>query len=422
VFYGWYIVWVAFIQAAFNSAVLIYGFTAFIDPIAVGLGWTYTQISFAVSLRGLEQGALNAFFGPVVDRFSARKLTFWGIFTTAVGLFFLSRVTNLVMFYVSFMIIAIGGSLALSMVPQVLIARWFRRDLGKASGIYAIGLGAGGLAIPLIVKLIDVYGWRNCMLFIAVGTLIIVMPLSVVFRNRPEECGLHPDGNPREELLLNMDYADPPIASHNVNLKQALKTKTFWFLGVATMFQYAAWGAIATHIMPFLSSVGIKRSTGGMVTTAFLLVSLFFRYPLGWLGDVLDKRYVNAACIALLSISTASLWTASLWFIRDGSTVPLIVLIVLTGFGAAGLTPLRIPIYREYFGVSHFGSIYGAANVFPTIGGIIGAPLAGWVFDSRGSYHGIWLILAILNLAGVPGMFMMPRIAAKCSPGVVNAT
>jgi MFS family permease len=406
-FYGWYIVGVTFIQAAYYSAVLLYGFTAFMDPIVADLGWTYTQISLAVSLRGLEQGALNAFFGPIVDRFSARGLTLWGILAVAAGFFFLSRVTSLAMFYVSFMIIAIGGSLALSMVPQVLIARWFKRDLGKASGIYAIGLGAGGLFIPLIVKLIDAYGWRNCILFIAVGTLIIVMPFSLIFRNRPEEYGLHPDGRPPEptESPLEEGHTSPVITSLDVNVRESLKTKAFWFLGMAGMFQYLAWGAVATHIMPFLSSVGIKRSTGGMVTTAFLLVSLFVRYPFGWLGDVMDKRYVNAVCVALLSVSTASLW-----FIRNGSTAPLIVFIVLTGFGAAGLTPLRIPLYREYFGVRHFGSIYGIANVFPMIGGIVGAPLAGWVFDTSGSYHMIWLVLAVVNLIGIPGMFMMPRL------------
>ena len=411
-FYGWYIVWVAFLQAAYFSAVLIYGFTAFMEPIAVGLGWSYAQISLAVSLRGLQQGALNALFGPIVDRFSVRKLTFWGLFTTSIGLYILSRVTNLVMFYVSFMIIAIGASLALSMVPQVLMARWFRRDLGKVSGIYALGLGAGGLFIPLIVKLIDTYGWRNCILYMAIVTLIIVMPLSLVFRNRPEDYGLHPDGRPPEpsEPPLAPGHGSPVITSseRDVGFRQALKTTAFWMLGISTLLQYMAWAAVTTHIMPFLSSVGIDRSTGAMVTTAFLLVSLFLRYPLGWVADLIDKRYVNAACLALLSISVGSLW-----FIRDGATIPLVVFIILAGFGAAGLTPLRIPLFREYFGVHSFGTIYGIGNLFLTFGAMIGAPLAGWVFDSSGSYHFIWLILALLNAIGIPTMFIMPRMARE---------
>jgi MFS transporter, OFA family, oxalate/formate antiporter len=406
-FYGWYIVWATVALAVYNSAVLIYGFTAFLDPIAAGLGWTYTQISLAVSLRGLEQGALNPVFGSLVDRFSARSLNFWGTCTVALGLFCLSRVTNLAMFYVSFLIMGLGGSLAFSMVPQVVIARWFRRDIGKASGLYSMGLGAGGLFLPLIVKLIDAYGWRTCILGIGIGTLVLGIPLSFIFRNRPEEYGLHPDGRaPETPDVHAAGRQGPGTGLHGVELKQALKMRAFWLIGISTMFQYMAWSAVATHIMPFLSSMGIKRSTGAMVATSYLLMSLFLRYPLGWLSDTLDKRYVNGACIAMLSVSVGSLW-----FIRDGSLAPLVVLVILTGFGAAGLTPIRVPFYREYFGVRSFGKIYGIGNIFPTLGGIAGAPLAGWVFDSRGSYHIIWPVLAAANLIGVFAMFMTPPSA-----------
>jgi MFS family permease len=408
-FFGWYIVWATVALAIYNSAALLYGFTAFLDPIAVGLGWTYTQISLAVTLRGLEQGALNPIFGSLVDRFSARTLNFCGTCAVAVGLFSLSRVTNLAMFYVSFLIMGLGGSLAFSMVPQVVLARWFRKDIGKVSGLYSIGLGAGGLFLPLIVKLIDAYGWRSCIMGIGMGTLILGIPLSFVFRNRPEEYGLHPDGKaPDVSEVPSAGHGGPATGSYDVDLKQAFKMAAFWLIGISTMFQYMAWSAVSTHIMPFLSSMGIKRSTGAMVATSYLLVSLFLRYPLGWLADVLDKRYVNAACLAMLSVSVGSFW-----FIRDGSVTPLVVLIVLTGFGAAGLTPIRVPLYREYFGVRHFGKIYGIGNLFTTVGGITGAPLAGWVFDSRGSYHSIWLILAAANLIGVVAMFMTPRSARR---------
>ena len=35
------------------------------------------------------------------------------------------------------------------------------------------------------------------------------------------------------------------------------------------------------------------------------------------------------------------------------------------------------------------------------IGSIIGPPLAGWVFDNRGSYQGIWFVLAGLAIAAI---------------------
>jgi len=49
-------------------------------------GWSYTQISFAMSLRGLEMGIMSPLIGFLVDRFGSRKLMFFGVITVGLGL------------------------------------------------------------------------------------------------------------------------------------------------------------------------------------------------------------------------------------------------------------------------------------------------------------------------------------------------
>ena len=56
VFYGWWIVLACFFIGLYVGGVVFYGFTAFFQPLAEEFGWSHTQISFAVSLRGLEMG------------------------------------------------------------------------------------------------------------------------------------------------------------------------------------------------------------------------------------------------------------------------------------------------------------------------------------------------------------------------------
>jgi len=58
---------------------------------------------------------------------------------------------------------------------------------------------------------------------------------------------------------------------------------------------------------------------------------------------------------------------------------------------------LRGSILREYFGRDSFGKMIGVIMGFGAIGGIIGPTLAGWVFDTLGSYHPIWLVLCGLT-------------------------
>ena len=52
IFYGWYIVGASVLISAFIGGMSFYGFTALVDPVAATLGWSYSQISLAMSIRG----------------------------------------------------------------------------------------------------------------------------------------------------------------------------------------------------------------------------------------------------------------------------------------------------------------------------------------------------------------------------------
>jgi hypothetical protein len=68
-FYGWYIVAACVLISMYLSGTITMGFTTIFDPIAHETGWSYTQISFAASLRGFGIGLL-VFTKP--SRFAGR--------------------------------------------------------------------------------------------------------------------------------------------------------------------------------------------------------------------------------------------------------------------------------------------------------------------------------------------------------------
>ncbi len=76
-YYGWWVVLACFIIGLYVSAATFFGFTAFFEPIRQEFGWSYTQISFATSLRGFEMGIFAPIVGFLVDRFGSRRLLFW---------------------------------------------------------------------------------------------------------------------------------------------------------------------------------------------------------------------------------------------------------------------------------------------------------------------------------------------------------
>ena len=59
IFYGWWIVFACFMIGLYVSGITFYGFTAFIDPLTREFGWSYAQVSFAASLRGMEMGGVR---------------------------------------------------------------------------------------------------------------------------------------------------------------------------------------------------------------------------------------------------------------------------------------------------------------------------------------------------------------------------
>ena len=55
---------------------------------------------------------------------------------------------------------------------------------------------------------------------------------------------------------------------------------------------------------------------------------------------------------------------------------------------------MRPALLREYFSRARFDTILGLATGVMMLGAIAGPPLAGWVFDTWGSYQGIWFVFA----------------------------
>ena len=82
--------------------------------------------------------------------------------------------------------------------------------------------------------------------------------------------------------------------------------------------------------------------------------------------------------------------------------------IILFGVGWGGGAVMRTTMGRQYFGRKNFGTIFGFMTGINSIGVIAGPPLAGWVFDSQGSYVWAWYglaasaILASLILLTIP--------------------
>jgi predicted MFS family arabinose efflux permease len=104
--------------------------------------------------------------------------------------------------------------------------------------------------------------------------------------------------------------------------------------------------------------------------------------------------------------------TSMMWLI-----VPFVITFSL-GWGCSVTS--RLSLMRESFGRASFGKIMGFNSGMMMLGHVTGAPLAGWVYDTWGSYQGAWLSFGILTLAGAAMVFTLPTTTDKYKVPVVR--
>ncbi len=408
IFYGWWIVVACFIIALYMSGVVFYGFTAIFEPVAEEFGWSYTEISIAASIRGLEAGLLAPVVGLLVDRWGPRRVIFVGVLLVGSGLLLLSRVDTLGMFYVAFILMSLGISACGISVTVTAVSHWFRRRMGLASGIMVAGYGMSGILVPVVVGLVDTYDWRTAVTILGLGFLVIGLPLSMMIRHKPEHYGYLPDGDSDPALIKEVNVSRRPVAEASITVREAFKSRTIWHLTLGLMPQFVVVPAAITHLMPYLSSVGIERSLSGLVATAIPLLSIGGRFGFGWLADRHEKKKLSA--LALLSLAVG---LALFEYISAGTLGLIVPFLILFGVGFGANVTMLGTLLQESFGRGNFGSIIGLVWGILMLGNMVGPPVAGAAFDRWGSYQWVWLGMAGLVLAGAVIVLLTPPYRKK---------
>lgn len=385
IYYGWWVVASCFFINLYVGGVIFFGFTAFFEPIREELGWSYTQISLASSLRGLEMGIFAPVVGFLVSRYGPRRLFLAGNITLGAALFLLSQVQSLLGFYIAFLMVAFGAGGCTSVVSLTAIANWFYKNVGIAMGIMVSGFGASGLIVPIIVALIQAVGWRATLVVLGAGAWLICIPLSLLVRDRPEKDELpgsekfHPAGRVLSEEPKGQGF------------KEAMRNRSFMYLNLAEILRMFSVTAVIVHVMPHLQAMGIERGAAGMIAASIPLVSIPGRFCFGWLSDRREKRFVMSVSFVIMCLGAALFSVA-------GTLPVLMVFTILFSTGLGGSMVLRGAILREYFGRESFGKLIGIVLGSASLGGVLGPTAAGWVFDTFHTYRPMWLAVCGVTL------------------------
>lgn len=398
-FYGWWMVLSAAILNIFSGASFYYGFTVFFNPIRESFRWSAEQTSVAFTFQRLESGLLGPIAGFLVDRVSPRILMVGGWMVVGLGFILLSHINSLWSFYGIFILLSIGLSFGSFVVTNTAVARWFDKKRSRALAFIYVGYGFSGSLVPLLALAIKTYTWRPTVLWMGVVMLALGVPLSLLIRDRPQDYGYMPDGvdtSPVTAEPIPRSPTQPEARQQEHTVREALKTPAFWLVSFAFLFQQLGTSAVMVHVAPYLESVGFSRTVASLAVTGVTLCSLIGRLGFGWLGDLVAKRHLIAASLALQAVG---LFIFA--FVRVDMVWLLVLFFLTYAPGYGGPIPLRPALQADYFGTKSLGTIMGLMSTISMVGGLLSPVFAGRVYDVTGSYHQAWMIIAVATLPAV---------------------
>ena len=448
VFYGWWLVPISGIVHMTTSVPLFHAMGLWFVALESAFGWNRTQLSLAFAFTRIEGGILGPIEGYLVDRLGVRRMVLIGLSILGVGFLLFSQVRDskdipiirdlpfellpefarivepALMFYLVFMIMALGQGLSGWLTMNTMLNNWFTRHKAKAMG-YSSAIGRLGalVLIPAIAWAVDPeqdnFGWSMTALTLGVVTLVMVIPISRLIRNRPEDYGLLPDGDEPRAAPSTTRPGRPaarraPPSGADFTLRDAMLTPTFWLISFGQGFTSMVLIAMMAHLAPMLYDQGVSVPMAGWVVSTYTAMSMIFQIVGGYVGDMISKRF---AYFVFTSIQASAV--VVLVFVPEISAflgLPLLVVVfsfaILFGIGFGGRNPISTSIRGEYFGRSSFGKIMGMSQVPMNIM-LLGAPIyPAIMLGIQGSYDFAFLSLAFLNFIG-GAMFLLAKKPVK---------
>ncbi len=395
IYYGYFIV-----IACFLIMVLVYGsqasFGVFFKPMLNEFGWTRASTAGPFALNMIISGLLSILTGKLSRRFGPRLVVTSGGIILGLGYILMSDVHNLVQLYLFYGVLTAIGASAMYVPLVSTVARWFEKRRGLMSGIGISGLGFGIGIIPAFAsQLIISFSWQTSLLILGAVNLILITLFAQILRSGPETNSLSSSGNNEKPRLGHL------VSTKEFSFREALKTSQFWMIFIAWLFYGFYFQVGVVHIVPYATDIGMTTLAAATILTTIGLVGTGGRISLGWIGDILGNKTTVFAGFTLTGI-------AFLGLSISGSIWMLYIFAVIFGL-LSGVGILLIPIVAEYFGFKELGAIAGAFVFANNIGGAIGPPLAGAIFDTTSTYLAAFLICAISGVAaGLIIWFLKP--------------
>ncbi len=408
-FFGWRVVWAAFVVTVFGWGVGFYGPPVFLHAVHEARGWPVALVSAAVTLHFLLGALVVANLAALHRRFGLVAVTRAAGVAAALGFLGWAMGREPWQLFAATLLTGFGWAATGAAAINAMVSPWFVRRRPAALSTAYNGASVGGVVLsPLWVALIASLGFAGAAALVGVAMALALWWLSGRFFSRtPAGMGLAPEGDaPGAPAPARVDGDAAPLAGPPWRDRRFLTLAAGTSLGLFTQI-----GLIAHLFSLLVPALGAQfaGAAAGLATACAIAGRT------GWAGC--SRRAPTAG--GPRRPTTGLQVAGSLAFLAaGGGDVPLLLLgVVLFGLGLGNATSLPPLIAQQDFAPADTARVVAlvtacsqAAYAFaPVAFGLLRDPAAA----AGGAAPAVFLAAAAAQVAAAAVLVIGRRAAAR---------
>jgi MFS family permease len=165
IFYGYYLVGVAFAAQFISTGMYSYVLGSFMDPMISELNWSRADFTLTRTIGQMVMALVGIYIGSRVDVYGGRPIMLCGSLLLGATLALTSLVDSLWMWLLlNGVMVTIGCAMLGNLVVNVTLSKWFVERRGIVIAIAAMGVSFGGVVLTPLGNLAGrQFGLARCL-------------------------------------------------------------------------------------------------------------------------------------------------------------------------------------------------------------------------------------------------------------------
>ena len=353
------------------------------------LNVSFVSLGLCVTAYAITTGLLQTPMGFLVNRIGGGKVLAGGLFVNAAAIAAVAFATEYWQIIALMFLAGVGSSVFHPADYSILAARVAPERLGRALATHALGGNLGFVAAPpVVLALAALLGWRNALLVVGGGGVLLAIALAFQMSAIGQRRGAERRQDPWGRLVRS-----PAI----------LLLFVFYTLSAA-----ANSGIVHFSVSAFSEIYGVPAAAAAMALTTYQVLSMLAVLPGGWLADRFENHeIVLALCMA---------GSAGFLLLCGSGALPFVAV-----FGAIGVAGAFHGLVNASRDISvrgaakdvSVGTVFGFVTTGYSAGQIIGPSVYKLILDF-GRPHLVFVASAVFSLLAI--LTMLARRSASSAP------